>query len=72
MGVGTAMVTSDWVALASLWEAPTTPEGYYLCYFEWKILYNYGPVLSYHGIIAEHWEENHGLSKTILFGHHIS
>jgi hypothetical protein len=23
-GVGTAMVTADWVVLASLWEAPTS------------------------------------------------
>jgi hypothetical protein len=37
-----------------------------------KILYKYGPVLNYHGIFTEHWEENHGLNKTILFGHHIS
>jgi hypothetical protein len=25
MGVGAAVVNADWVALASLWEVPTTP-----------------------------------------------
>jgi hypothetical protein len=25
MGVGAAVVSADWVALASLWEAPTNP-----------------------------------------------
>jgi hypothetical protein len=25
MGIGAAMVSTDWVALASLWEAPTSP-----------------------------------------------